>query len=60
MYWNLEDAFNYVETGEININMRCIEISMGDYEALALCRLTLTWDVLKFNNTQAIVKFFPD
>ena len=33
----------------ININMRCIEIAIYDFFATDKYRLTLTWDVLKYD-----------
>ena len=49
MYWNSASWQLYALHIPININMRCIEI-----EYLRLCkrrvqRLTLTWDVLKYD-----------
>ena len=48
MYWNR--ASHRVARGVvvININMRCIEIGDIYYSKICLCRLTLTWDVLKY------------
>ena len=47
MYWNGESAVSLASDSEININMRCIEISGFKDGADVLNRLTLTWDVLK-------------
>ena len=48
MYWNDNKITFNANGGEININMRCIEINMFALVAIRTHGLTLTWDVLKW------------
>ena len=47
MYWNILPQFWARASARININMRCIEMSIILIEQENLMGLTLTWDVLK-------------
>ena len=51
MYWNQGGTIAGRYATAININMRCIEIIKQDQYSKRSKRLTLTWDVLKFLNT---------
>ena len=42
--------------GQININMRCIEMYIAMGFSMSVIRLTLTWDVLKLERSRG--KFF--
>ena len=49
MYWNISSAIAFIFRDMININMRCIEMTVREI-ILDLCNgLTLTWDVLKYD-----------
>ena len=48
MYWNDNKITFNANGGEININMRCIEINMFALVAIRTHVLTLTWDVFKY------------
>ena len=51
MYWNM-DIFELIDTIEkININMRCIEIPQYLLMKFEKKGLTLTWDVLKYEQS---------
>ena len=50
MYWNALWRLRDASSCAININMRCIEINLGRPLTARNTRLTLTWDVLKFNS----------
>ena len=43
----------------INFNMGCFEILAVFYVLVVLCRLTLTWDVLKFFGIPTIIDGIP-
>ena len=44
--------YNYHSLVElININMRCIEMEVSENNNIEDARLTLTWDVLKFQKS---------
>ena len=47
MYWNDNKITFNANGGEININMRCIEIGYINKKRACTYGLTLTWDVLK-------------
>ena len=50
MYWNDDKKIEILEDIEININMRCIEIDDCISVKNGVVWLTLTWDVLKYED----------